>query len=110
MAIYAFVIQFSTIENNEFSKSAIFSESKSCPTVIINNSRFISNIGEQGTIYHKVCDEIKNREGPPVTFESCNFENNIAREYGGVLFYDQINPNDSFTNCTFHNNTAPIGT
>jgi len=41
----------------------------------------------------------------------CNttFENNEARHYGGVLYYENLNNIDYYYNCTFHNNTAPIG-
>ncbi len=99
----------SIIENNEFSKSALFIESINCSSIMIYNSKFISNTGEKGAIYHKNCKKIKNNDGPPVYFNSTLFKNNVAKEYGGVLYYDYSDPKDTFPNCIFYNNTAPLG-
>jgi len=101
----------STIEKNEFSKSAIFIKSKTCPPIFIYDSKFISNIGEKGVIFHKDCPSNQKKElSPPADFFNVIFENNNARDYGGVLYYDHLKPVDNFINCIFYNNSAPIGT
>jgi len=72
------------------------------------NSNFTSNIGEKGVIYHKKCEISKLSENN--LFYGNRFENNVARQYGGVFYYDHNESKETFNNCIFYNNTAPIGT
>jgi len=103
-------LDHSTIKNNEFRKSAIFLESISCPIVVVLNSKIISNIEEKGAVFHKKCENKNYAKTTESQFNNTIFENNVSRDYGGIIFYDNLSPSDFFYNCTFYNNTAPIGT
>jgi len=105
---FPFVFNTSTLENNEFSKSAFFIENDVCASIILQNSNFTSNIGEKGAIYHLECN--KDFDNMLTMFDGNRFENNVARQYGGVFYYNYLDTLDTFNNCIFYNNTAPIGT
>jgi len=106
-AIYLFSLHNTIIKNNEFKTSAIYIEPSNCSPVFVHNSKFISNIGEDGTAYYNGCSS---GGSPHCIFNSTSFENNVARKHGGVFYYNKsrIN-NDQITDCIFYNNTAPLG-
>jgi len=98
---------FTTIENNEFKISAIYVDPSNCSPIYLYKSKFISNIGEIGTIYHSNCSS---GSMPHSIFNFTRFENNVARKYGGVIYYSKSKLNvDQIVNCTFYNNNAPLG-
>lgn len=72
--------------------------------ITITNTLFSNIIARKGAAYYHTCS------GRPFCrneFINVTFENMIALDYGGAIYYDIYRP--LMTNVTFKNNTAPYG-
>lgn len=68
---------------------------------------FMNNVGGNGGVmYHD--GRFAPMDANNLVFTNCNFEGNIATDFGGAVMYTWMS-SYTFDNCTFNNNTGPNG-
>jgi len=75
----------------------------------ITSSNFENNTSEYGTIFNMPYINPKTDKNSIITFSSCNFINNTASKFGGVILSGINGDRIAFTDCTFINNHAMFG-
>jgi len=76
---------------------------------MISSSIFINNTSEYGTIFNVPFINDKSAYG--IMVNNCQFTNNTASKYGGVIYSlgEFNNKHVNFYNCNFYDNHAKLG-
>jgi len=74
-------------------------------TFLINNCTFVNNKSIYGTIFNVESDVYSLNQ---IKVSNSTFDNNYAKEYGGVIYSNSkyVNKMLTFTDCKFINNNA----
>ncbi|ORX81822.1 hypothetical protein BCR32DRAFT_268045 [Anaeromyces robustus] len=101
------LIKNGNFENNIFYNSAINIITNFNSKFMIENTIFKSNVAKDGTIISN--KDVYNNNNKYSYFKNCTFENNIAKNRGGIIYSIGDSSELIFRNCKFINNSATIG-